>query len=392
MYLIVFGYYTRVSGLYSDHGLMALLLYPGIRLQWRRILRDQAPHLSPDQVLQVVLASSRARRLGSILKLTSQCGNGQRPVSSPYLALLQGGYLISGSFFISLNGVAFSLSYGITQLVSYRWVWAPRLEEDIKSMGFGQIMAVFLLILPFLAAAESYYGTDWLCIKEYLQSRTELPDAGSAEPRISESGILDGTASSPPRSMSSPTPISQTSGAERVKAEFVNNVDKIKKYLAGDVYYIRHIEAQQEPSSTAEQDLIEKKRAVLIRYERLIECERQVFPKTKAVAIFLLFFHFSGSITLGVLLNLVKGVDISSGLAIAMVLGAATFVRLKDTLTLPFQQPQLVSLEQPETRSQESGGSQGGDQGPDEGNALELDEIAAARRTATVLLEEGGPR
>jgi hypothetical protein len=160
MCIIVSEYCTRITGLYSDHGLMAPLLYRRIRLQWHGILADKAPHLSPDQALQVLLASSRTRRLDSIVDLESrQEARQQRVMRACKLAFLQGDYMLWGSFFMSLGGVAFSLSYGITQLVMYRWAWAPSLEEGMDSMGFGQIMAVFLLVLPFLAAAETYYGT-----------------------------------------------------------------------------------------------------------------------------------------------------------------------------------------------------------------------------------------
>ena len=76
--------------------------------------------------------------------------------------------------------------------------------------------------------------------------------------------------------------------------------DTPQPYCAGDVCYIRHIEAQQELSSPAQQDLIAKKRAVLIRYQRLIECERHIPPWTaKALLLYALTF----SIALGVLLN-----------------------------------------------------------------------------------------
>ena len=167
--------------------------------------------------------------------------------------------------------------------------------------------------------------------------------------------------------------------------------EKLKRYLAGDVYYIRHIEAQQGPSSAAqpEKDLIEKKRAVLIRYQHLIECEGRISPYPAAV---LLIYSFVFNIGLGVALNL--GTSVSAGLSLIYTAMVANGFCLRFVYALRplFQQLKLVSLEQPETRIQESNHREGGERGRDEGNALELDEIATARRTATMLLEEGETR
>jgi hypothetical protein len=48
------------------------------------------------------------------------------------------------------------LTYGFTQMAFYRWRQAN--IKDINDMGFGQIMPLVLLVLPVLAAAESYHG------------------------------------------------------------------------------------------------------------------------------------------------------------------------------------------------------------------------------------------
>ncbi|KAJ4007468.1 hypothetical protein NW766_010154, partial [Fusarium irregulare] len=71
---------------------------------------------------------------------------------------VKGSYLVEESFLSSLTGIAYSFAYGISQVVFYRWLEAPSLDADTNYMGFGQIMAIFLLVLPFLAAAECYHG------------------------------------------------------------------------------------------------------------------------------------------------------------------------------------------------------------------------------------------
>ena len=39
-----------------------------------------------------------------------------------------------------------------------RWVYHPELTEDADTMSFGQIVPLFLLLVPRLAAAETYFG------------------------------------------------------------------------------------------------------------------------------------------------------------------------------------------------------------------------------------------
>jgi hypothetical protein len=72
--------------------------------------------------------------------------------------LLLAWYLYKNSFLSSTSELAFSVSYGISQLVDNRWIYSPPLSTGSTSMGFGQITPIFLLILPLFAAAEIYYG------------------------------------------------------------------------------------------------------------------------------------------------------------------------------------------------------------------------------------------
>lgn len=64
----------------------------------------------------------------------------------------------SNSFLPSLDDLAFSLSYGFSQVVSVRWVGEPKLAQGANRWSFGQIVPLFLLALPVFAAAEIYYG------------------------------------------------------------------------------------------------------------------------------------------------------------------------------------------------------------------------------------------
>ena len=60
--------------------------------------------------------------------------------------------------FLSLGPMlTFMIAFGFTQLYLNRWHSNTPLEID-TSMGIGQITPLFLLVLPVLVAAESYYG------------------------------------------------------------------------------------------------------------------------------------------------------------------------------------------------------------------------------------------
>jgi hypothetical protein len=49
------------------------------------------------------------------------------------------------------------IAFGLTQLYFYRWRYNKNVQID-TTMSIGQITPLFLLILPMLATAESYYG------------------------------------------------------------------------------------------------------------------------------------------------------------------------------------------------------------------------------------------
>jgi hypothetical protein len=62
------------------------------------------------------------------------------------------------SFLSSIPGILFSFSYGISQLVSIRWGMNIKLIKQSHPWGFGQIVALLLLCLPFMAAGATISG------------------------------------------------------------------------------------------------------------------------------------------------------------------------------------------------------------------------------------------
>lgn len=162
--LVISSYYSRISRLYSGHGPTGLVMSRLIRWRFRMQLGADTSNLSTEELLDIGSAASRAASLAKVstpARWWTDTTMGTA-MGSTFQRLVRetesGMYLTSESFIASLVGIAFSLSYGITQLIQYRWMFAPPLHEDSISMGFGQIMAVFLLLLPPLTAAESYFG------------------------------------------------------------------------------------------------------------------------------------------------------------------------------------------------------------------------------------------
>ena len=80
-----------------------------------------------------------------------------------YADLLSVDYCNSFAFGFSILGFAFA--FGIAQTVQSRGL--PRkihLSEEANEWGFGQIVPLFLLGLPVLAAAEIYFGLPHLSL------------------------------------------------------------------------------------------------------------------------------------------------------------------------------------------------------------------------------------
>ncbi|PGH07938.1 hypothetical protein AJ79_06146 [Helicocarpus griseus UAMH5409] len=63
------------------------------------------------------------------------------------------------AFISNIPTIFFNLAYALTSTVSVRWITSPKLAEGARRMGFGQIVSLFLLLFPAMAAAEIYRET-----------------------------------------------------------------------------------------------------------------------------------------------------------------------------------------------------------------------------------------
>jgi hypothetical protein len=54
--------------------------------------------------------------------------------------------------------MVFRMTYGIGQMVMVTWVKSPKTTGDMRKVGFGQVVALALLVIPMLTASEIYNG------------------------------------------------------------------------------------------------------------------------------------------------------------------------------------------------------------------------------------------
>jgi hypothetical protein len=139
------SYLTRIMGLYFRKP----ALYYVSLIWWKLRNRKKLPRSWLSQQFVDRAAFDRRKRLERI-----GASSGIRR------QFLEAFLRYDDSFLSGLPDIAFSFSYGVAQLVQSRWQSVPDegLAANASEMGFGQITAIFLLILPFLAAGEAYYG------------------------------------------------------------------------------------------------------------------------------------------------------------------------------------------------------------------------------------------
>ena len=142
---LAIGYTLRIQDLYfheTHPSFFPMLLV----MRWLHVHTDGLSHkelfteIVSEQRLQHILAASKAtgyKRAWNSLRLQ-----------------------YDESFLRSLPGIGFSFSYGLCQIVAYRWMFAPALTPESNIIGFGQIVPILLLLLPALAAGEALYGTN----------------------------------------------------------------------------------------------------------------------------------------------------------------------------------------------------------------------------------------
>ena len=159
--LLLSNYINRIQGLYKQPrvplGITCRLAYEwGKRQQGKSI---KLPYETvKTRLIEEIMEQRCLNRIAKLERLGRSNGGLTRNRSKFILAYTMDSY--HDSFLSQLPGIAFSFSYGISQIVLYRWMLAPELSDDGSSMDFGQITPLLLLIIPVFASAEIHYGID----------------------------------------------------------------------------------------------------------------------------------------------------------------------------------------------------------------------------------------
>lgn len=129
---------------------------------------------------------------------------------------------------------------------------------------------------------------------DYVEHRgNDLPVPGDEPPTVALANPSD---SGPPSGQQAGNTISETSPTEIVEAEYARLHESVKRFLALEVYSIRRREALGDTH-----DLVDDKRAVLIRYQQLKNDEAAVPVSSAKMP---LFYTFGVNIGVGILLNI----------------------------------------------------------------------------------------
>lgn len=66
--------------------------------------------------------------------------------------------MYTDSFLSAVPRFSYYFCWGVSQIIQTRWLDAPRMADEVRTMSFGQIVAIALLAIPILTALEIYNG------------------------------------------------------------------------------------------------------------------------------------------------------------------------------------------------------------------------------------------
>ncbi|KAK3997862.1 hypothetical protein QBC44DRAFT_392135 [Cladorrhinum sp. PSN332] len=296
--VVALGYFSQIWRLYVDRDISTGLP--------RRVVVSSQNHtqLTVEQYHKVAAAMDRAsvlRQAEPIMHLLHGSPAWQEGVPKPRLfriarALWSMAVIVllqEGVFLRCLAAVGFSFAYGITDVVAWRWMPQPELRPDdplpnhssTSSMEFGQLLALFLLALPFMSAVEVW--------NEYKEKQRRNPSDGlidrSLIPNIRPRAVLP--------------QITKDSEITTVREEFERHQNDTIEYLAGDVYRILDPKDRESFAATKDSsaglDLGEQIRNTLMRYQRFRVIEAEISQGARTV--------ITGSLGLGIILGMAAG-------------------------------------------------------------------------------------
>lgn len=155
LYILWVGYIVRIRAVYDStlpdklkSQFTASLKSPRL-FKTKSQIRNQVP-----EFFEVLAEAKSSERLVSLDQIVTASTKSKRKAK-----LLTSSYQYNDSFLASMSDTAFSISYGVSQVVAFRWLDQNASIGSGSGIDFGQITPIFLLVLPILVAAEIYYGT-----------------------------------------------------------------------------------------------------------------------------------------------------------------------------------------------------------------------------------------
>ncbi|KAN0107868.1 hypothetical protein V8E51_007610 [Hyaloscypha variabilis] len=280
LYILYLGYADRIRALYHRTAFDKLKSQFALAEKLPRFFKinSQIGPKAPDraEVLAEVRASERLRSLKRIMKASAK--------SKWTAKLLTSSYQYNGSFLASMSDTAFSISYGISQVIAYRWLDDGVPTGNGAAIDFGQITPLFLLVLPILVAAEIYYESKDGKKASSTHQQDESTIEEKAQPAVS-SNQHTGTL----------TPSAITSDAQKYK----ENIPNMKKYLYRE---IKDIQKQEASAATAPElaSVLVCKTQLLSKFEQFRAFEESLdrFPAILRATVDVFI-----SMVLGIMLN-----------------------------------------------------------------------------------------
>jgi hypothetical protein len=217
-----------------------------------RVLLRKAPNqpllalqLSHEEIQTVLEADIRKSHVEAALRFRT-----------PVRHVIGAVYFAGGTFLFSFAALAFNFAFAISQLVVSRWLKAPILDAEVNYMGFGQIMTLCLLILPFLAAGECYSGMNLaritligekgivdLLFADYTKKRRLAPAPAR---QATSTGSQDGRGRKADHDTQQhvSTAAEDNSDPQTVRAKYDRHREGMLKFYARNVYTIDYLEAR----------------------------------------------------------------------------------------------------------------------------------------------------
>ncbi len=157
LFILITGYTTRISwsrGRSADTTLLERFAFYLINARSRIFQLRRMNAKERNLLLREIKAAQQSRWKRHRLE-GAGTSRGVRRAHFMYLHIMS---RYNEAFLSLAPQLMFMISYGFAQLVFTRWTYHnPVVVEG--GMGFGQITPICFLLIPFLAAAETYYGT-----------------------------------------------------------------------------------------------------------------------------------------------------------------------------------------------------------------------------------------